>query len=253
MVSDSVITIAKDIFNIVLQHKDNLGEIKVIHPELFESLLLSKSIIPATNLDETAELIQSWVKEDENPEQIKITIIPTVQCNLRCWYCYENHSTKEVITEETIASIKRFIENTAKRTSIKKLVIDFFGGEPLLCFENCVKPIVLYAQKICKQYSKLLGIAFTTNGVLLTPDKCNFLSNINATTSFQITLDGDEKVHNAVRFLKGGKGTYDIILNNIAYAVSKRLHVSIRFNYTNKNHSSYESTVSKLLAEFRDS
>lgn len=252
MVSDSIIIIAHDIFNIILQHKDNLDEIKTIHPELFDSLIQSKNIVPATISDETTELIQSWIYEDENPKEIKITIIPTVQCNLRCWYCYEDHSTKAVITEKTIDSIKRFIENIAKQASIKKIIIDFFGGEPLLCFENCIKPIVLHAEKVCNRHNKSLGIAFTTNGVLLTSDKCDFLSSINATVSFQITLDGDENSHNAVRFLPGGSGTYNIIINNIMYALSNKLHVSIRFNYTQTNHSSYELTINDLLRKFRN-
>lgn len=249
MISDSIILVTPEIFNIIANNITNLHKIENIHPDLFARLLQSKSIIK-TGSSASDDIVQIWKDEDNNPTQVKITIIPTLQCNLRCWYCYENHNTTAAISNDTINSIKQFIELTAMRPSIRKIIVDFFGGEPLLYFDTCVKPIVSFAEKICKIYSKSLGIAFTTNGVLLTNEKCDFLYNINATTSFQITLDGNEESHNAVRFLKGGIGTYRIIMQNIAYAVSKKLQVSIRFNYTHKNHVSYKSTIDELLKCF---
>lgn len=252
MATDSIVTVSAEIFNIIAHHTNDLREIGRIHPDLFDRLRQAKILIKTEVVDEATEIIKNWKNHDANPEHLKITIIPTLQCNLRCWYCYENHDTTLKISKDTIQAIKLYIEHAAQRESIKKIIVDFFGGEPLLCFDTCVKPIVLFAEQICNKYSKSLGIAFTTNGVLLTTDKCDFLAGINATTSFQITLDGDEKEHNGVRFLKGGMGTYNTIINNILYSISKKHQVTIRFNYTHKNHSSYKQTIEELLNKFGD-
>lgn len=247
MVTDSIVTVTPDAFDIIANNYNNIDNIRDIHPDLFDIMLTSNCLVKESVKTEANEIVKCWEHEDSVPEHIKITIIPTIQCNLRCWYCYENHDTTEVISSSRIASIMKYIERTAQLNSVKKIIIDFFGGEPLLCFDNCIKPIVLYAEKVCQKYSKGLGIAFTTNGVLLTEDKCDFLSGINALTSFQITFDGDESSHNAVRFLKGGIGTYRTIIHNVLYGISKKLHFTIRFNYTHKNHSSYQSTIDELL------
>ncbi|MEG1544459.1 MAG: SPASM domain-containing protein, partial [Tannerellaceae bacterium] len=53
--------------------------------------------------------------------------------------------------------------------------------------------------------------------------------------SFQITLDGNEEVHNKIRHTKDGQPTFDKIIDNIKILVSHDMVVNIRLNYTNKS------------------
>lgn len=120
---------------------------------------------------------------------------------------------------------------------IKNLFLSFFGGEPLLRFEVIVKPFISYTRDMCKDHNVDLYIDITSNGVLMTDDVINDLLSLelNNTPLFQITLDGNRKEHNKVKFTKNGRGTYDIIINNIKNALKAGIPINNRLNYTQKN------------------
>ncbi|MCM1140320.1 MAG: radical SAM protein [Muribaculum sp.] len=194
-------------------------------------------------------------REDSNPEYIKVTILPTLQCNLRCWYCYENHNNSSKLNDETSSRINLLIKRISSQESLKKVNIDFFGGEPLMFFDETVAPIIRYANTICRENKKRLGVSFTTNGTLLTDNVCRELADTHADVSFQITLDGDREHHNKVRHLFGNIPTYDLIISNIIRAVKHKFYVSVRFNYTHNNYNTYHSVISdfdKLTKEEKE-
>ena len=60
-------------------------------------------------------------------------------------------------------------------------------------------------------------------------------SLLNKNMNFQITLDGSRNLHNRVRYMQRGVGSYDMILRNLKLILSNRMHVKLRLNYTNKN------------------
>ena len=73
---------------------------------------------------------------------------------------------------------------------------------------------------------------FTTNAFLLTSDVLQQLESLDV--SFQITLDGNEHVHNTIRMTKGNEPTYTTIIHNIKAAIKSGLKVGVRCNYTYK-------------------
>ena len=95
-----------------------------------------------------------------------ITIVVTEDCNLRCKYCFEEHS-KNSISSKNITEIidkvwTNFLKiNDSERPS--KLSISIFGGEPLLVFEQLM---VLLDHCSLNNYSVSVGI--TTNLTMLT-------------------------------------------------------------------------------------
>lgn len=247
MVSDSLIVVLPEIYELLKLHKDDLGQLEPIHPELFRRLTADQMIVDRYT-DEPQKLISTLKNEDEKPSTVKLTVNPTLQCNLHCWYCYEDHSGKSQITPEVIESVKRLIDDIMSREHVEKLVLDFFGGEPLLYFKQCVMPLVEYASKRASEADKRFGIAFTTNGVLLTTGICDFLAGFDAPVSFQITLDGNRELHNTIRCLANGTGTFDTIVSNIKMTLSRNFDVTVRFNYTEQNHESFR----EVLALFTD-
>lgn len=247
MVSDSLIVVLPEIYELLRRHKNDLGQLEAIHPDLFNRLTADKMIVDG-NADELEELIGIWKNEDEKPATVKLTVNPTLQCNLRCWYCYEDHSGKSQISAEVIESVKRLIDDIMSRKHVEKMVIDFFGGEPLLYFRQCVMPLVEYASTRASDADKSFGIAFTTNGILLTNAICDFLAHFGVPVNFQITLDGNRALHNTIRCLANGTGTFDTIVSNIKMALAKDFDVTVRFNYTEQNHESFRD----VLALFAD-
>ena len=54
----------------------------------------------------------------------------------------------------------------------------------------------------------------------------DLLENLNRPISFQITLDGNKEMHDAVRHTKTGKSTFHIIINNIKLLLQKHFPVN---------------------------
>lgn len=245
LANERLIALSDELYEAIADSTSDIDRIEAIHPALFRQLVEAEMVVDHS-VDETKSVIDRWVDEDNNPTEVKLTVNPTLQCNLNCWYCYEDHTGRSSMSDDTIESIKRLIERTLAIAGVKKLQLSFFGGEPLLYFNQTVKPLVSHAYETAKKADKRIGISFTSNGVLLSNAVCTFLSQFNIPISFQITLDGGEEVHDRTRFLKGGQPTYHIIVNNIRRAIQKGIDVSIRFNYTAENYESFESVPSEF-------
>lgn len=91
-----------------------------------------------------------------------------------------------------------------------------------------------------------LSVHFTTNAFLLTEKVLNKLKGFDV--SFQITIDGNEYVHNMVKKTKTDEPTYATIISNIYSTIDRGFSVGIRFNYT---HQSLPSFID-VLSDFKD-
>lgn len=136
----------------------------------------------------------------------------TQGCNLRCAYCvysgrYKNrtHSPKSMSFE----TAKRAID-MALSHSEDTFVFTFYGGEPLLEL-----PLIKKCVEYIKQQAPNRDIIFsmTTNGTLLTPDVYGYLSDNGF--HIAISLDGPKQIHDTSRKFPDGRGSYDIIMENI--------------------------------------
>ena len=119
---------------------------------------------------------------------------------------------------------------------LKSFDLSFFGGEPLIQFKHIVKPLAEFAHQQAISNGKNFEVGFTTNGYLLFPKVLDFLSSLKVPVHFQITLDGNERMHNKTRHTANGTGSYFKILENCKNALTNPLfNVSLRCNYTTEN------------------
>lgn len=144
-------------------------------------------------------------------EALELTILPTEQCNLRCTYCYEafelGHMEAGVVT-----AIKQLITN--RITELHKLSVDWFGGEPLLAMD-VIEEISGLAQQLADLHPELeYKSSITTNGVLLTSEYAQRLSAVGV-RHLHVSLDGPDGVHDQTRRLRGGRGTFRRIEQNL--------------------------------------
>ncbi|MDI3533893.1 MAG: uncharacterized protein PWQ82_258 [Thermosediminibacterales bacterium] len=142
-------------------------------------------------------------------------------CNLRCKYCFASDGNykgeKGLMPPEVGKKAVDFL--IQKSGDIKKLEIDFFGGEPLLNFET-VKEVVAYARNIESKYEKEFHFTITTNATLLDDEIINYLhENMD---NIVLSLDGRREVHDRMRVRADGSGTYDTIISNIKKVVALR-------------------------------
>lgn len=242
--TDCLLGLSDEIDELLLQHKEDLDAVEALHNELFLSLKEGRFIV-TSETKEWDDVIASWKAEDESPLKYTMIINPTLNCNMRCWYCYEQHNKTTYIKEETIKAVQALINSKVAGTELQGLNIDFFGGEPLMNFKNGVKPILDYAYDCCSVNKKHLYVSFTTNGYLLTEDvRTDLLKYAKwGKIRLQITLDGNQTVHNQIRALGGTAPTYDTIVANICNSVKEGMQVLVRLNYTNKNINSFYDII----------
>lgn len=244
-VDDRLMVLEDRLFDIFKDNVECLDRLEKLHPSLYQSLCYN-GILVDDDTDELAVVIEKWSAVDHKPEEVKITVNPTLQCNLSCWYCYENHEGLTRMSDETISAVSNLIDAKLSMKSVKRLVLGFFGGEPMLYFASIVVPLAEYACRSCRESGKELTIGFTTNGTLLTDEVCRFLASLNVSVSLQITIDGDRPMHDATRFFVGGKPTYDLILGNIHRALDYGFYVAVRFNYTHRNFAGFRSVMDEF-------
>lgn len=142
-------------------------------------------------------------------------------CNLRCEYCFAakgDFGTGRELMPLKVAknAIDFLVENSGPRHNLE---VDFFGGEPLMNFE-VVKATVKYARSLEKKYNKNFRFTITTNGLLLSDDKINFINQ--EMSNVVLSLDGRKEINDKLRVTSKGCGTYDIILPKYQKLVNER-------------------------------
>lgn len=157
-------------------------------------------------------------------------------CNLRCKYCFAaqgdfGSGRKLMPFEVGKSSIDFLIKHSANR---KNLEIDFFGGEPLMNFET-VKQIVNYARSIEKDNNKNFRFTITTNGILLSDDKIEFINK--EMSNVVLSIDGRPEINDALRCRIDGSGSYNTILPKYMKLVADRngKEYYVRGTYTKSN------------------
>jgi len=228
--TDELIQVEKRLSDLYQKNANDLKVIKDVAPE-FYTYLFDKGFIVENDIDEPQLILNNWKKEDELGTELGITINPTMSCNLRCWYCYEEHRESTFMNHTIFEAIIKYLHNQVKSKEYKHINISFFGGEPLLSFEDTVKPL-MKAAKTMETKDIYFSWHFTTNATLLTQEIARWLKPFNP--SFQITIDGDEKIHNMVKKPIDGMKTYRLTLEHIQMLLDMQLKVGIRFNYTAK-------------------
>lgn len=157
-------------------------------------------------------------------------------CNLRCKYCFASTGDfgtgRKLMPPETgKAAIDFLLEYSVGRENLE---VDFFGGEPLMNFD-VVKEIVTYARSKEKEFHKNFRFTITTNGLLLTDDKIDFVNE--EMSNVVLSIDGRKEVNDKMRVRVDGSGCYDRIVDNYKKLVAKRgdKEYYVRGTYTKYN------------------
>lgn len=215
-------------------HRLQSLELQDIATDLLDGLTNGQFLI-ADDLDEFAILKLRYnhsIYVDDY--RYRMTIMPTQNCNLNCWYCYEKH-TDSKMSDDVIKRIERYTESLFQSHYIQEFLLDWFGGEPLIYFEEVLYPLSLKLMDLAKHYGIRFHNSITTNGVLIDQHRIEKFKDIKL-NDFQITIDGNRSCHNASRIGKDKKGTYDRIVHNVN-SIHRQIpdaHICIRTNYANK-------------------
>lgn len=196
------------------------------------SVLIKQKYLINSNKDESAIIKNRKKSGISDKNRLDLIIIPTLNCNFDCKYCYEDKKAG-FINNNTKDALKFWLQSEIPK--YKLVWISWFGGEPLLNY-NIIKEITSLINKIASKNKIKIINHITTNGYLLTKEKIAELSALKI-FNYQITIDGNAETHNNLRPLKNGEPTFDRVFNNIILLVQKspKIKVSLRINFNHTN------------------
>lgn len=229
-----------------------------------ELLLLSPE--EKEHINELDELIAKWFLVPENQDdrlladQIReiaaclrnplkkvsyYTIFTTMDCNARCFYCFERGRTRTSMSKETaLQTVKYIIKNCGG----EKVYLHWFGGEPL--YNSEVIDI------ICRGLAGA-GIDYrsrmTSNSYLFDIEMIKKAVELWKLKRVQITIDGTKEVYNRTKaYINSVENPYDRVMNNIKQLLDAGISVMIRLNLGAYNGEDLFRLVDELAERFKD-
>lgn len=157
-------------------------------------------------------------------------------CNLKCRYCFaeegEYHGRRALMSYEVGKKALDFlVANSGSRVNLE---VDFFGGEPLMNWQ-VVKDLVAYGRSLEEPNHKRFRFTLTTNGVLLNDDIIDFANREMA--NIVLSVDGRKEIHDKMRPLAGGQGSYDLVIPKFKKVAESRNQTNyyVRGTFTHFN------------------
>jgi len=205
--------------------------------------LQEASFIVDRNVDEMKLIRFRYFRNLFANDFLSLVVLPTLQCNFCCPYCFE-FKKPMAMNDDVQGALIRWVEKTF--TNTRRLHVAWFGGEPLMQKKR-ISSLTEHFQSFCTRIGASYESSLVTNGFLLDSKFQQSLSDLRI-KSIQITLDGDKEAHDRFRHLKNGNGTFDRIYENILSFCDNidDCTLSLRINCGDDNY----SRIEKLLADF---
>ena len=217
--------------------------------------LVENGFVVESREDERAALGKYMTDLREDAEQLRVTVLTTLQCNFACDYCFQGdhgdyNKFAKKMSLETARRVVAWIEKRLDEVRPEKFVLTLFGGEPLLNL-----PVAYYlaeqCYKLCSARGVQPGLSLITNGLLLTPEVVDRLTPYGL-YGVKVTLDGDHDTHNRMRPLRGRQGTFDKIIENVRQ-VAHLVPITVGGNFDESSVDSYPALLDFLREqEFAD-
>lgn len=153
-------------YNLLINNTSDFNIVQKKNPNFFSAMLKLGIIIDA-EIDEMNRIILIHREQIYNNPMYRITVMPTLDCNFNCWYCYEEHS-KDRMSSSVQKAILKHVRQVLDGNNLKLLSLDWFGGEPLLYFNDVVYSLSSKIKRECEKHSISFTNSITTNGALIT-------------------------------------------------------------------------------------
>ena len=181
-----------------------------------------------------------------NPN-LRVSVILGMACNFACVYCYEGSLKGNAAMDDTTAGqliahlLARFAAGKKKR-----LILDFYGGEPLLYISR-ITSLASQLKPAIEALGGTFNFTLVTNGSLFTPAVVKELVALGLVNA-KITIDGPAGNHDRFRPFKGGQGSWAAIVANLT-ACRGLCAITLSGNYTLENHTAFPSLLDALAED----
>lgn len=203
-------------------------------PVDYTNELIKNGILIPVEIDELDVVKNNYLKYIQERQMTwdHFVFCPTLKCNCRCIYCYENPLEKRdgISTLGLLHRYCKFVEDHARKHPNRMITCELFGGEPLMK-EN---------RNLIEEYfewlkSKNLSTAITTNGINIREYIDIFLTKKKQIYLVNVTIDGPESIHNNRRPSLNNDNAFKIIENAVDTLKYIRIPVSVSINLDAEN------------------
>jgi uncharacterized protein len=152
---------------------------------------------------------------DQDQRRFHVMIKPSGStCNLDCTYCF--YLSKETLPrgpgtgQMSDEVLEQFIQQYIAGVTGPEVVFSWQGGEPTLRGLDFFRKVAALEKKHAKPFQRIEN-DLQTNGILIDDEWCEFLKENRFLVG--LSIDGPREFHDRYRVTKGGKPTFDKVLN----------------------------------------
>jgi uncharacterized protein len=183
-----------------------------------------------------------------SPPLHALSLAVAQKCNLGCTYCYANQGefggpAKNMPLDTALHAVDLLVGQAEPGA---RLNLAFLGGEPL-----ANRPVLRAATEHAAEAAERRGVAITfsitTNGTLVTDADARFFEEHGFAVT--VSVDGPREVHDALRPFRGGRGSFDTVMDRVRILLDRQrqMQVSARVTVTPRN-LGLRDTLDELVA-----
>ncbi len=168
-------------------------------------------------------------------------------CNLDCRYCYYLDKAVQYSGRQAVMSdelLEEYIRQYIEANEVPVVQFNWHGGEPLLLGKDFYRK----ALKLQRKYAggKKIENTIQTNATLVDEEWCRIF--LQGKFLVGVSIDGPKDIHDAFRVTKGGKPTFDRVMNSIRMFQ----RTGVEFNTLSVVNSLCEGRGAEIYRFFRD-
>ncbi|HEY5675944.1 MAG TPA: radical SAM protein [Myxococcales bacterium] len=211
-----------------------------------QAALVEDGLLVEGRAEDDARLRAHLDKASEGvPGTLYVTLMPTLRCNLACTYCFQKeHPAFERMSSPTEDATLEWILRQIDERALPRLHIHYFGGEPTTRKDFC-----LHTAEVLSAAMKARGGVFdwkmTTNGIELDLAFARKMDSFGR-GAFKVTLDGDKETHDRMRVYRDGRGSFDVIFENVAALARDGIRVVVGGHFFPDQAPSFEKLLDRL-------
>lgn len=161
------------------------------------------------SVDELDYIRQRYRYHKQN-DALMVTVATTMDCNLGCYYCYEDRY-QSYLSNQTCDAIFDYIKKDLVERDGKRLHMTWYGGEPMMnrqAIDYLSEKLLAY----CDQNEIKYTSSIVTNGTMWPPEAAEAVAFVdkNQIRHVQFSFDGLEQNHNNRRHYRDGNNKHEV-------------------------------------------
>ena len=212
-------------------------------------VLENKKFLVYSDKDDLESISEAKNEFRDLPYITLLYVVLGTGCNLSCDYCFVGpDEEKNVQSTFKVDNNLKLLESALSQlpSSSKKITILYYGGEPLLYFDELKSLTKFFNSQI---EGKSIEYVLITNGTLINKKVASWLHDNNF--SVGVSIDGSKYVHDMHRKTRSGKGSYDHALQGFINLKEAGCDPSISLTVSDSNIDNLIHELQYIIKNFK--